>query len=341
MSFRSSAMILFLSLWACVSAQAEKAVLFPFSQSDEPNLSELGDGKVHGSRLKTGGSQLSMGVETFFMVPLSPEDTLQELKKIDPASTTAATDSFGIQTKASVQNPARSADFSRFRLTGSDGTFGIGGSDMRTLKTKNLNLSKTEITKLKKAKSGGSDRLEVAWKQLFAARAKEFQNGGYISYTSYDTTSKPFRHQAEIVTLLLTTPKILKNFQSLIGAVMTGELPEGAHTPVYSWESSKVQGEQTISLMCLISSPHENGRIQIIETSFYVTGNYFTSLILYELTPVYDDKTGKERTLVWRGDYVITESIGFLRGIERIAAENIMMMEVVNSVEGFLESVAK
>ncbi|MEM1157317.1 MAG: hypothetical protein AAGH72_03585 [Verrucomicrobiota bacterium] len=340
MSLRKNTAILFLSLLGCVSAHAEKAVLFPFSQSDEPDLSKLGNGKVHGNRLKTGGSQLSMGVETYFLVPLPPENTLKKLKTITPPSS-GATNSFGIQNKARIQNPARTSDFSRFRLTGSNGQFGFGGSDMLNLKTRHLNLSHTEMAQLKKAKSGGTSRLEAAWKQVFAARAQDFQNGGYQSFARYDTTAKPFHHRAELVTLLLSTPKVLKNFQALIGGVMTGKLPEGAHTPVYSWESSKVQGEQTISLMCLISSPHENGRIQIVETSFYVTGNYFTSMILYELTPVYDDQTGKEQTLVWRGDFVITESIGFLRGIERIAAENIMMLEVVSSVEGFVKSVSK
>jgi len=341
MSLRRTTTTLLLTMLCGASLNAEKVVLFPFTQSDEPNLSDLGDGKVHGSRLKTGGSQLSMGVETYFMVPLSPEDTLKKLKQLPTGQSSGATDSFGIQNKALILSPSRPSDFSQFRLTGTEGRFGIGGSDMRTLKTKNLNLSNAEIAKLKKAKSNGSDRLEVAWKQLFAARANDFQEGGYLSFTPYDTTSKPFHHRAELVTLLLSTPKILKNFQSLIGGIMTGELPEGADKPQYFWENSKVQGEQTIALMCMISSPHDNGRIRIVETSFYVTGNYYTSLILYELTPVYDDKTGKEQTLVWRGDYVITESIGFLRGIERIAAENIMMQEVVNSVEEFVDSVTK
>ena len=341
MSHHRTVLTVLMGILCCTPLQAENVVLFPFSQSDEPDLSQLGQGKVHGNRLKTGGSQLSMGVETYFMVPLTPEATLKKLKTINSPTSDGATKSFGIQNKAKIQNPARASDFSRFRLTGTEGHFGIGGSEMLTLKTKQLNLSTAEMAKLKKAKSDGTDRLEVAWKQVFAARAKDFQDGGYQAFARYDTTAKPFYHRAELVTLLLSTPEILKNFQSLIGGVMTGKLPEGAHTPVYSWESSKVQGEQTISLMCLVSSPHDNGRIQIVETSFYVTGNYFTSLILYELTPVYDDKSGKEQTLVWRGDFVITESIGFLRGIERIAAENIMMLEVVNSVEGFLESVSK
>ncbi len=319
--------------------KAENVVLFPFTPSDEPDLSELGDGKVHGSRLKTGGSQLSMGVETYFMVPLSPKDTLNKLKTVASPSQSGTTNSFGIENRALIQNPARAADFSGFRLTGTEGRFGIGGSHMLNLKSKSLNLSRSELAALQKASQDGRDRLEVGWKKLFADRTQDFQAGGFLEYAPYETTSKPFHHRAELVTLLLSTPKILNHFKSLIGGVMTGKPPEGADDPLYSWESTKIQGEQTVALMCLIAAPHENGRIQIVETSFYVTGNYYTSFILYELVPVYDNKTGKEQTLVWRGDYVITESIGFLRGIERIAAENIMLQEVVGSVKAFVESV--
>ena len=131
MSFRSSTLILLLSLLGCVTAHANKANLFPFSQSGAPDLSELNGGKVLGHRLKTGGSQLSMGVETYFVVPLSPQATLKKLKTTTPPSSEGATNSFGIQQKAKIQNPAKTADFSRFRLTGSEGHFGIGGSDMR------------------------------------------------------------------------------------------------------------------------------------------------------------------------------------------------------------------
>lgn len=338
MFLRLSTVILLLYVFNFSTLLAEQAVRFPFSQSSEPELSAFTDKPVHGSRLKTGGSQLSMGVEIFFLVPLSPSATLKEFKKISAPSGAGATDSFGIHNKARIHNPARIADFSRFKLSGKEGRFGIGGSDMRTLKKKNLNLSNTEFVKLNKAKADGDDRLEFAWKELFVARTKDFQNGGYLSYTPYETSSKPFHHRTELVTLLLSTPKILKNFQELIGAFMTGKPPQKADPPQFSWESSKVQGEETISLMCMISAPHKNGRIQIVETSYYVTGNYYTALTLYELVPVYDKKSGKTRTLVWRGDYVITESIGFLRGIERIAAENIMLQEVMASAKGFLVS---
>jgi len=341
MSHQRTVLSVLIGIFYCAALQAENMVRFPFSQSDEPTVSELREGKVHGNRLKTGGSQLSMGVETYFMVPLTPSATLEKLKAIEPSTSAGATNSFGIQQKLRIQNPARSSDFDRFQLTDTAGPLGIGGSDMLSLKTKQLNLSHAEMEKLNEAKADGADRLELAWRQLFANRVQDFQNGGYQSFARYDTTAKPFYHRAELVTLLLSTPKILKHFQPLIGGAMTGKLPAGSHPPVYSWESSKVQGEQTISLMCLISSPQQNKRIQVLETSFYVSGNYFTSLILYEPMPFYDRQSGKEHTLVWRGDFVITESIGFLRGIERVAAENIMLLEVVNSVEGFLESAAK
>ena len=58
-----------------------------------------------------------------------------------------------------------------------------------------------------------------------------------------------------------------------------------------------------------------------------------------ELWPAEVD--GKQQTLIWRADFVSTSSIPFLKGIERLAAENIMLLEVKKSIGAFVKEASR
>lgn len=309
---------------------------FPFSFTPLPSLEKLAEGFVEGDRLKSQGNQLSMAVETFYMVPKSPTETLKQLQNPHQFDAGESSENFGIDSRAKIILPADASDFKAFDLISKKSRFGFGGSPMLELKDNQLNLSKKELKNLKQAAQNGTESLEKAWIDLFLERTHSFKNGGIMAISPYETGASTFHHQAELVHFLKSTPKVLKEFQSLMGNLMTGNLGATKEGPVFSWESSKVQGDQTVSLACMIASSNDSNGYQVAEVSYYVTGKYYTALILYDLVPVQFE--GKEHTLIWRGDYVITSSIGFLKGIERVAAENIMLQEVKNSIRMFIKA---
>lgn len=310
---------------------------FPYAGRPVPSLETLKEKGVLGDQLATGGSRLSMAVETFFLLDRPPRQTLEQVKKVGEQSFSGSTENFGVDRRGRIGNPASPHDFDTFQLVSSPSRFGFGGSPMLNLKFQELNLSREERQQLENAESGGAVALQKAWIDLFVKRTRSFQQGGLVQVAPYETGQQPFHHQAELVAQLKATPKILQNFKALIGVLMTAQAVSGVEGPVCSWESSKVQGDQTVSLAALVVGSSSNNGYLVAETSFYVTGKYYTSMILYELASVTFE--GREQTLVWRGDFVITSSIGFLRGIERAAAEKIMLQEVKNSVEAFIESV--
>jgi hypothetical protein len=95
-----------------------------------------------------------------------------------------------------------------------------------------------------------------------------------------------------------------------------------------------VQGEQTISLSAQFSQPLDDG-FRVAEVSYYVSGQYYISVILYQLIPA--DVNGVKGTFIYRSDFVLTPSVSRIKGIERIAAENILLLEIKKSARSFVE----
>ncbi|MGF1679427.1 MAG: hypothetical protein ACFCUX_09570 [Candidatus Methylacidiphilales bacterium] len=303
-----------------------------------PDFTKLERGDIEGQRMAVKGSQLSMAVQTTYLVPHHPAETLSQIKRInrqmDGDGTSSAT--FGVHGRFVIPFPARVEDFETFQLTQKTGRFGFGGASMLELRRRDLNISEAEWRMLQEASRDGHSGLDLAWKRVFLERALSFQRGGLMAATPYDhpKAGTTFRHHPEWVTLLRDLPEVLSHFQSLIGLLMTGPSKPDHSPALYFWEESKVQGDPTFSLICLVSEAGSNNSFRAVECAYYVTGKYYSSMVLYDLKTVRIQN--QEQTLVRRVDLVITPSIGLLRGIERAAAENIMLQEVRSSISLFL-----
>lgn len=278
-----------------------------------------------------------MGVETFYLVPKDPAAVLQHMR--DPATIPHSHENsnFGVERGSRVDFPPHLSNFTEFTLSDSSGRFGFGGSSMKELRRKQLNLSHSEFDLLKAASERGHSELENAWRQVFVNRAQAFQNGGLIAALPYETSGPVFQHHPEWIRLLKGSPKILKEFQSLIGVLMTGKGLSRSEPATTTWESSRVQGEQVVALYCMVDAPRPGAGHRVVETAYFVTGKYLTSMVFYELAPIEVD--GIAQTMIWRSDFVITQSIGFLKGIERVAAENVMLQEVKTAAAAFLHGI--
>ena len=76
-----------------------------------------------------------------------------------------------------------------------------------------------------------------------------------------------------------------------------------------------------------------NDHYQLADIGYYVSGNYYTSITLYEVWPIQSgDKTG---SLVWRGDYFAAPTLAFTKGTERIAYGALMLQDIKKEIRFF------
>jgi len=311
--------------------------VFSFAQDPDFDLQDLANGKVEGARAPAKGSALSISVETFYVLSASPDVVINRMVDSSSATESAASETLDIKNHVSISSPPVAADFAQFDLKGeSTSRFGFGGSNMLEGNTQQLNLTKEEAEKINRLDPKSAEAMESLWKSLLLERAKAFYQGGLLNTPGYASRGRQFNLQAELVSMLKSRPKVLTHFQDLLGVAMTGKPLPDSLPSTYYWETSKLQGQKNITLAGIFSRPYEQG-YQVLDCTHYVSGGYFTSMILYQIWPV--EIEGKQQCLVWRGDYVISQSMNFLKGVERMAAENIMLLEIKKSVRSFINEI--
>jgi len=323
-------------LWVAAAnpARAEDAVaeIRKYSGLKKIDLAKLAAGDIEGSRIPTEGSDLSISVESLFAVPLTPGRVVDLIVDSTPDGKAKAADTLDVEGHFAVSLPAQEEDFRRLRISSDDG---LGRCILKACSDgSGLNLNAPEAATLVRAAHDPA-ALEIAWRKMLTARAQAFQTRGWVGSPGYDRGNRSFSMHQEIVRLLKTQPAILDRFKEVIGTAMTAKQAPGMDSPAYYWEISRIQGDRTFSLGAVFSRKMEDSVRQVVEPTYYVSSKYFTSLILYEIRPV--TIGGSPYSLVWRGDFVITPSINFMKGIERIAAENITLLEVHKSVRFFAD----
>lgn len=296
------------------------------------NLAKIASGQIEGARIPASGGELSISTESLFAVPLPPAQVVKLMKDTTSATNVQASDTLDVELHLPISNPAKESDFSRLKLIDDPSARSLLAASTRGIGS-GLNLSAVEADTLTKANS--PEAIELAWHKLLTARARAFQERGWVGSPAYDLGNKAFNQHQEMVRLLRTMPAILDHFKDSIGCAMTARLAPGTEPPVYYFETSRIQGARTITLAAVFARKLADTHWQVVEPTFYVSSKYFTSLILYDLHAFEVD--GKPGTLIWRGDFIITPTIGVAKGIERMAAENITLLEVRKSVRSFAE----
>lgn len=336
MRARSGFLVMVFGLWvaAGVPVRAEDAVseILKISGLKKIDLAKLAAGEVEGSRIPAEGSDLTISVESLFAVPLAPGKVVDLMEDSTSATEVKASDTLDVEGHFAVSLPAREEDFGRLKISAEDG---MGRGLMKaSADGASLNLNAPEAAALAQTARDPA-ALEKAWRKVLTSRAQTFQTRGWVGSPTYDRGGRAFSMHQEMVRLLKTQPAILDRFKETIGAAMTAKTVPGMAAPGYYWEMSRIQGDRIFSLGAVFSRKMEGSVHQVIEPTYYVSSKYFTSIILYEIRPV--TINGSPYSLVWRGDFVITPSINFMKGIERIAAENITLLEVQKSVRSFAE----
>jgi hypothetical protein len=309
----------------------------------------LAGGKILGDRIPVPQSKYGLSVETAYLAPLAPAELLKKMNATDASGVGEGSKDFEKDLHVPFSTPATSADFSKLLLDtekSSDKKF-ISRLTKVTQPKHDLYLSRAEAARLGAAfeKVSGDTAavgpLSEVWRELLLGRATTFQKGGLSACAPYENAAAPLRLKEEL-TRLFTASKdsteIYQRFATLFSIVFNHGAQSSKGTPTFFWEQSKVQGETVLTLGTQISETTSGGFRQL-ELQFFVTSQYYTSLILTEAWPV--NIEGKPHSLVWRGDYVLTPYIPLVKGIERLAAENIMLIEIKRSVADSLKQFSR
>ncbi|MDR1192180.1 MAG: hypothetical protein LBK60_11065 [Verrucomicrobiales bacterium] len=278
----------------------------------------LAGGGVHCARVGMAGATLNLGTEAVYLLPVAPDQAAALIRDVadNPA-----------EVALPLAKPVAADEFKSLTVTDA------------SLKTaKGLNLSAGEKTTFGAAGRGGDPpQFNAVWRQLLLTRAAAFQTGGLLPAAAYELGGGAlFQPAPELVGLLKQRAPVLRRFVCVMDEVFTGQ--PGANQPaVHYWADEKVQGNQNFALGAVHALKTADGW-QLADLTYYSASSYYLSLTLYELWPV--AVAGRAQTYVWRGDYVISPSIGHLKGIERMAAGNIMLLEVKGAIRAQIKRCA-
>ena len=317
------------------------------------DLAKLAKGDILGERIAVPSTQLGISVQTCYVVGIPPQRVLARMQDDQSSEKVKASDALDKEGTFRLSTPAQAADFAPLSLDpGSRPAKSVVGYALEAdTKKGRLNLAADEAKSLAAAlrevqaaqdkdwMKAGRGKVEDAFRALLSRRASQFQQGGLSAMAAYDTGSENISVKEELDMMTRSRPKIVERFSALFDAARSGQAPAGSTSPPrYYWEAARVERDATFDLGAFFAQPVEGG-FRALEIQYFVTSKYYTSLILYELWPVESD--GRQATFVWRGDFVSTPSIRYLKAIERLAAENIMLLEVKKSIGAFLKEASR
>lgn len=329
-------LIMFLTSAVGLCAQDKKEL--SFSSFAEIPMSKLVGGEILSNRTPVDLST-AMTVETLSFIPKPPEEVVQALMKWDPTSHR----DMGIIVHKQIGVPAKENDFESFTIdTKNDEEKWFFEQSIKAKggKTK-LNVTQKDISRLSKAKeSAGS--IAAAWKAVLLAKAEACQTDGYDAMDSYKGGEESFSLEKEIPSFMSRLSKVNVKFKELLGIMKEKDRRMAENEEVkgdellaaYYWEKIKANN-QTAVVLGMIKARQTGDAWQVSDLQYYVSSNYYASLILYDIVPA------KGGSLMWRGDYILTPEVLEMKGVERVFSDNILIKEVKKSINYFRKDLGK
>jgi hypothetical protein len=325
-----------LSIPICCAALALTAKADPvgevkaFSAFKDVNLEKLAGGTILSARGATMSFPRGLAVESLYVVRKPLQKTVDFHRRWNPASHPE------LKVMIHGELPAKptTSDFQKIESVPSNGavkswtaaTQKLGSGDTE------LQLSNAEVQSFAKAGSPAA-----FWSNVLAQRGQAFAAGGAARLPPYETRGEAVRVADEIANLLKGAPKVRSQFAGLIDSTPL-TAGKGAGPQTLYWEMIEVEGRAALNLGAVYTKKVGESW-QMLEGAYYASSGYYVLLTLSQLWPV--TIAGEECTLEWRGHLISAESLGTLRGVERMGSGTAMMRETKKSIELFARDAAK
>ena len=324
--------LILVALWPGVSpptvrAQAADPLeqLKSFSEFPRVDVDRLLAGNILAERGSLMNFPNGISVQTCFAVPTAPEETARRLQSWDPSPHRE----LKVFAFRPLHNPVEPADFDALDLKSRQYPIRWLHDKLAatTADRSDLNLSRSEAQALAGCLPKNDDPGKIAGclARLLADRAAAFQARGYNSAAPYELSREQVAPAVQLRSMLREQQPIAREFAGILQA--SGLL--GGHaatlTPFGYWSLFDADHKGTVSLGAVYLQALGE-RFQVLDTEYYVTGNYYASATLCEIWPIRRGETSG--SLVWRGDFFAAPALGITKGTERIAYGAIMLQDI-------------
>ncbi len=342
-----SSSVFLLAFAAVLHAQTDDpaAQIAAFSSISRDDIGKAIHGDLSGKCVPIESLPWCLSMETCYVAPVAPPAFLERLRANDQDSQVgASSQTFDTEVTRGISTPPQVLDFKRLYLNPalSHTKWLLQKGKSKGADPYSLNLNKEEAARVAKAceqaiaqqtpdwMASGAFAISDVWKEILCARAALFQQGGLAMLPSCEKGKEVFVPEEEMKAVFEGRPRIAAEFQDVLPWLMNGKAPADMDAPpVHYWSLSKIYNHGNLSLSMLGSAKAPNG-FRAFEVEYYVCSQYYLSLILYRIWPI--EQNGAPATLVWRGDYVLLPDESVPHGMEKMATERIMLLEIKQTI---------
>ena len=290
-----------------------------FRQLDLPRL-------LAGEILTARGAMMDfpngISAQTCFAVERPAAEVVRRLPRWDPTSHPE----LKVLVFQALPQPCHPADFAALRLDSPVRSLRwLLDKTRATTSTKSVfNLAQREAAELASGRSATAQPqgAAAAWAQLLAARGVAFQRQGWEGVGPYEVAGKPTSAVMQLRALLRDQAELALEFAPLLQKTgLMGAAADTALVPFYYWSCFEANHHATVCLGAVFQTA-VGARYQIADVEYYVSGEYYAAVTLYEVLPVAGG------TLVWRVDLFAAPMLEYTKGVERLAYEALMVQDI-------------
>jgi hypothetical protein len=342
---RSGCLLLGALVWTVSAGVSSKAqgtldAVRNFSAFRQIDLNRLLAGDILNERGSLMNFPNGISGQTCFAVAVSPEETAKRLQLWDPAPH----GELKVYAFQPLHAPCELSDFQRLDLTSRQYPVRwlLEKTFASTPTMSDLNLTHDEAKALAACAPSRADPHKVAtcWANLLFARATMVQQKGLAGVAPYELGGERVSPPEQLRAMLLEQPDVVREFTPILRRI--GLLEKQAATPslapFYYWTLFDADHHGTISLGAVYLLPVDD-HYQLADVGYYVSGNYYTAITLYEVRPI--QAGGKSGSLVWRGDYFAAPTLAFTKGTERVAYGVLMLQDIKKEIRCFQNDLKK
>ena len=223
--------------------------------------------------------------------------------------------------------PCRPEDFAQFQLTSPlKPVRWLLEKTLATTPTKSvLDLSRSEAAEL--VASTNPQRATEGWVKLLTTRVTAFQQQGWTGVAPYEVAGKTASPFEQLRALLHDQAGVATEFAPVLRkAGLLSDVVDTPLVPSYYWSLFEANHHATVNLGAMYRLA-DGERFQLADVEYYVSGDYYTAVTLYEIWPV----TGG--TLIWRVDLFAAPMLEYTKGMERLAYEILMVQDIKQEIQ--------